>query len=277
MAAGDAARTTPCNMSASPARHPIPFAERNAEGYQCLLYVEVALRELARYELRTRHGDKWQKYIPGHYLQKIRHDQRDEAIHASFGFRRLGPLYYLTFGQLVEMSTQKPVVDRLKKVLGPQGPQLLQESIPSRNAISHCRDLTANALATLRTLQMRMATGLAAHELLPLLHEPDIGVAPEEARERLADWLRRVQSALSQFRSLPDDPQDYHVATRQYWWSSSELAGFDVECVDSLAAKLRQYSHLPGGVGAAAARQRFISKSGILTDLNAAFLTLGDT
>ena len=261
----------------SPTRHPIPFAERNAEGYQYLLYVEVALRELMRHALRSQHGDKWQKHIPGHYLQKIRKDQQDEAMQASFGFRKLGPLYYLTFGQLVAMSIQKPVVDRLKKVLGPQGPQLLQESIPSRNAIAHCRDLTANALATLRTLQMHMATGLAANELVPLLHEPDIGVAPEETRERLADWFRRVQGALSQSRSLPDDPHDYQVATLQYWWSSSDLAGFDVERVNTLAATIRQYSHLPGGVGAAAARQRFISESGILTDLKTTLLMLGAT
>ena len=260
--------------------HPISFADRNAEGYRCLLYVEVALRELARYELRRCHGEKWQKHIPGRYLQKIRQDQKDEVTQASFGFRALGPLYYLTFGELVEISSQRPVVDRLKKVLGQQGPELLRESVPSRNAIAHCRDLTENALATVRTLKMRMDAGLTTHELVGLLDEPDLGLYPEEACERLASWIRRVQSALSELQPLSadqEDYQDYLEATRQYWWSSSELAGFDVNRVDNLAAKIREYSHLQRGVGAAAIRQRFISDSGILTELETTVLMLGET
>ena len=118
-------------------------------------------------------------------------------MHASLGFRKLGPLYYLTFGELVEMSTQRPVADVLKTVLGPQALQLLQEVIPSRNAIAHCRDLTDNALASLRALTMRLATGLAAHELAPILHEPDIGVHPEEARDRLTAWLLGIHATLA--------------------------------------------------------------------------------
>ena len=253
----------------------VAFAERNAEGYRCLLYVEVALRELAKHELRRHHGEKWQRRIPGRYLQKIRNDQKDEAMQASFGFRKLGPLYYLTFGELVELSSQKPIVDRLKGVLGQQGPELLRESVPSRNAVAHCRDLTENALATVRALKMRMVTGLTANDLVGLLQEPDIGLYPEEARMRLAGWLRRVRSTLCQLRSLSAEQEDYEMASRQYWWSSSELADFDVERVDSLAIKIRTYSSLPRGVGAAAHRQRFISESGILTELDNTILVLG--
>ena len=205
-------------------RHqPVAFAERNAEGYRCLLYVEVALRELAKHELRRHHGEKWQKRIPGRYLQKIRNDQKDEAMQASFGFRKLGPLYYLTFGELVDLSSQKPIVNRLKDVLGQQGPELLRESVPSRNAVAHCRDLTENALATVRALKMRMVTGLTANDLVGLLQEPDIGLYPEEARKSLAGWLRRARSALCKLRTLSAEQEDYEMASSQYWWSSSEL------------------------------------------------------
>ena len=203
--------------------------------------------------------------------------ERDEVIRASLGFRALGPLYYLTFGELVDMSSQRPIVDLLKKVLGPQAPELLRESVPSRNAIAHCRDLTENALATIRTLKMRMEVGFAAHGLTGLLQEPDIGLYPEQACRRLADWLKRVQSALGKLQPLPAEQEDYHEATRQYWWSSSELAGFDVQRVDSLAAKLREYSHLRRGVGAAATRQRLISDSGMLPELQATILMLKET
>ena len=256
---------------------PIPFTQRNAEGYRYLLYVEVALRELARHELREYYGERWQKHIPGQYLQKIRKDQKDEVTQASLGFRTLGPLYYLTFGELVELSLQKPIVERLKKVLGQQGPELLRASVPARNAIAHCRDLTENALATVRALKMRLTTGLEAHDLVRLLHEPDIGIYPEEASKRLAGWLREVQRALRELQSLSADQDDYQEATRQYWWSSSDLAGFDVKRVDGLAAKIREYSCLQHGLGAAAPRQRFISESQILAELETAILMLGDT
>ena len=256
---------------------PIPYADRNAEGYQCLLYVEVALRELTRRELRNHHGEDWQKRIPGRYLKKIRQDQKNEVMRASVGFRKLGPLYFLTFGELVELSVQRPVVDLLKKVLGQQGPELLQESVPSRNAIAHCRDLTENALATVRTLKMHMATGLAANDLVGLLQEPDIGIYPEDACVRLTTWFRRIQEALNELKALPMDSEHYDQARRQYWWSSSDLAGFDVERVNRLAAEIDEYSHLPTGLGAAASRQRFLSESQILTELEACIRMLGDT
>ena len=253
----------------------VPFASRNSEGYACLLYIEVALRELARHELCRHYGEKWQKRIPGRYLQKIRRDQKDEATKASLGFRRLGPLYYLTFGELVEVAIQEPTVEAVTRVLGQQGPALLMEIVPCRNAIAHCRDLSEEALATVRALSSRMTTGLAAHGLAGVLQQPDIGLYPEEARELIARWLTEVQDVLSELRALTVGQESYKEASRQYWWSSSDLAGFDVELVDGLAVKVRQYSQLPGGVGAAATRERFISESGILTDLEKITLMLG--
>ena len=258
------------------AGQPISFVDRNTEGYRCLVYVEVSLRELARYALRQHYGEKWQRRIPGRYLQKIRNDQKDDATQASLGFRALGPLYYLTFGELVELSSQKPVVALVKDVLGEQGPQLLQASVPARNAIAHSRDLTENALATIRALKMRMVTGLAEKGLARLPREPDIGLYPEKARKRLADWFKRVRSSLSALQSLPREQEDYDEASRQYWWSSSDLAGFDVARVERLAAKIRDYARLPGGVGAVATRQRYISESGILSDLEAAVAIIGE-
>ena len=245
----------------------IPFADRNADGYRHLLYIEVALRELARYGLRKHYGDKWQQRIPGHYLTKIRNDQKDEATKANLGFRRLGPLYYLTFGELVDMSIQKPIVEVLTRVLGQQGPELLREIIPSRNAIAHCRDLTENAFATVRVMQLQMAAGLTAHNLLGLLQQPDIGLFPEEAQKRLVGWFKRVRLTLNELQPLSSGQPIYQEATCQYWWSSSKLAGFDIGRVGSVANSLLAYSRLPGGVGAALARQRFISESKLLPAL----------
>ena len=255
----------------------VPFADANIEGYRCLLYVEIALREVAKHALCTEYGEAWQRRIPGHYLNKIRADQNDEANRANLGFRRLGPLYYLTFGELVELSLQRPVVELVRRVLGQHGPELLKDIVPSRNAIAHCRNLPENALASVRTLNMHMATGLTQHALAHLTQQPDIGLYPDEARKRLVNWLVRVRTVVTTRRALSSDSADYHRAAHQYWWSSSDLAGFDVRRVDRLATAILDYSALPSGVGAVLARERCISASSLLSELDDVILMLGGT
>ena len=252
----------------------VPFEERNVEGYRLVLYVEVALREIAKNEYEKTYGHDWQKRIPGQLLRRIRDDQKDEQKHASLDFRRLGPLYYLTFGEIVDLAAQKPVVEVVRAILGQHGLELIKELILPRNSLAHCRDLSHAALTTLRTVSSRMESGLTACGLSGLLKNPDVGLYPEDAAVSLGSWLGATLTDIEHIRAVSSSDRDYRAAASQYWWSSTDLAGFDVAMVNSVANKLRQYQRLPGGVGAAAARQHFLEQSGLLNELQQAIQML---
>ena len=239
-----------------------------------VFYVEVALREIAKNAYETTYGHDWQRRIPGQLLKRIRVDQKDEQKHASLDFRRLGPLYYLTFGELVELAAQKPVVEAVRAILGQHGLELIKELIPPRNSLAHCRDLSHTALTTVRTVSSRMESGLSACGLSRLLKNPDVGLYPEDAAVSLSSWLEATLVDIENIRAVSSSDQDYRAAASQYWWSSADLAGFEVEMVNSVANKIRQYQELPDGVGAATARQHFFEQSGLLNELQQAIQIL---
>jgi hypothetical protein len=82
-----------------------------------LLRIEVALREAIRLALYDEFGSQWHKRLSGDLLKKIRDSQRDESK-PQFNYVRLGPLYYLTFGELLSQLNQKPCQNLLARAFG---------------------------------------------------------------------------------------------------------------------------------------------------------------
>jgi len=78
----------------------LPFEADNLKAYSLLLRIEVALREALKQSLEEAHGRQWQKRLNGELLKKIRLSQTEENK-PQFNFVRLGPLYYLSFGELL--------------------------------------------------------------------------------------------------------------------------------------------------------------------------------
>jgi len=84
-----------------------PWEEENLRAYKLLLRIEVVLRECLRISLQSEFGVQWQKKIPGEVLKKVKEAQSEEN-QPQFNFRRLGPLYYLSLGELLPILQQKP-------------------------------------------------------------------------------------------------------------------------------------------------------------------------
>jgi hypothetical protein len=84
----------------------ISFENENLEAYRLLLRIEIALRECLRISMESEFGAHWQKNLPGELLKKVKESQAKEN-RPQFNFIRLGPLYYLTFGELLTLLHQK--------------------------------------------------------------------------------------------------------------------------------------------------------------------------
>src|SRR5262245_33326198 len=111
----------------------VPFEALNLEAYQLLLRIEVLLRELIRTALQSEHGTSWHKRLLGDQLTRIRAMERDESSRPQFDFLRLGPLYYLTLGELLPIL-QQPVGRKVTEQLG--GERFLEQLtnlLPARN------------------------------------------------------------------------------------------------------------------------------------------------
>jgi hypothetical protein len=177
----------------------LPFEQDNLKAYTLLLRIEVAIRECLRKHLESSIGLSWHKHLPGDLLKKIREAQKEE-YRPQFNFRRMGPLYYLTLGELLPILEQKlgkPVADRfggtcftkqLENVLGP------------RNALSHGRDVTTAGLKAIDALYAQVEASLTPVGLDALLSTPDVGLSPSEACSAILPSLRQ---ALTQITSLP--------------------------------------------------------------------------
>src|SRR5262245_21661184 len=84
----------------------VPFEEANLLAYKLLLRMEIALRESLRKSLSDQFGPKWRSQLPGELLKKIRQAQKEEQ-RPQFDYLFLGPLYYLTLGELILILQQK--------------------------------------------------------------------------------------------------------------------------------------------------------------------------
>src|SRR5436309_14585589 len=113
----------------------LEYEAANVEAYTLLLRIEVGLRELLRKTLTEQLGPGWGKRLPGDLLTKVREAQRDEESKRQFDFVRLGPLYYLTLGELAIVLRQATAREALACLGGAAFVAQLENLLPVRNAI----------------------------------------------------------------------------------------------------------------------------------------------
>lgn len=234
----------------------IPFENDNLKAYALLLRIEIALRELLRISLESEFGVQWRKRLPGELLKKIKESQTEEN-RPQFGYVRLGPLYYLTFGELLTLLQQKsgrPVADKLG---GDCVLKQLENIFVPRNAVCHSRPVCSVGLKTIETLYAEMEAALTTDGLARLIAKPDAGLAQDQAANSLIPALKDV---LRDLPNLPPSfviPDVFQTAIAQFWWADDSLAGFNRSVIEAAIAVIREYNALPAGVGCAGTRQRF--------------------
>jgi hypothetical protein len=230
----------------------------------------VTLRELLRETLCQQFGDAWRKRLPGSLLLKVRQGERDEESRRQLGFVRLGPLYYLTLGELVEILGQDIGQRTLTRLGGPRFLDQLVGILPIRNAVGHSRGVSDAALLTLEATFEQLSTALSAREIERLVSKPDTGLPTDQVTSDLAEWLRRSAQAIERLESPCPDSTLLREARNQYWWGVPGVAPFDCQIVEVAARAIDRYNRIPGGLGATAVRLRYIQTEEPLVVINAA-------
>ena len=251
----------------------IPFEDDNLKAYKLLLRIEIALRELLRISLEEEFGPQWRKRLPGDLLKKIKESQKEEN-RPQFGYICLGPLYYLTFGELLIILRQKAgrsVADRLG---GDCIVKQLENIFVPRNAICHSRPVSSIGLKTIETLYAEIEMALTAEALAQLIANPDAGLAQDQAASGMIPALKGVLRDLPNLPSSFKIPEVFQAAASQFWWADDSLAGFNRTVIEGAIANIREYNELSGGVGCAANRQRYIDKQQMKTGVQNAITEL---
>ncbi len=164
----------------------IPFETDNLRAYMLLLRIEIALRECLRNCLESEYGAHWRKRLPGELLKKIKQSQAEEN-RPQFDFLRLGPLYYLTFGELLTLLKQKPGCSVAGKLGGDCILKQLENIFTPRNSVCHSRPVSSVGLKTIETLYAEMETALTAAGFAQLIAKPDTGLAQDGRMTPLQD------------------------------------------------------------------------------------------
>lgn len=251
----------------------IPFENENQKAYTLLLRIEIALRELLKICLESEFGVKWRNRLPGDLLKKIKESQTEES-RPQFGYVRLGPLYYLTFGELLTLLQQKSGRPVAEKLGGDCVLKQLENIFVPRNAVCHSRPVSLVGLKTIETLYAEMETALTADGMARLIAKPDAGLAQDTAANGLIPALR---DALRDLPTLPASfaiPDVFQTATTQFWWADDSLAGFNRLVVESAFDCMKEYNALPAGVGCAAIRQRLSEQRDMITRVRNAITEL---
>jgi hypothetical protein len=233
----------------------IPFEGENLRAYTLLLRIEIALRECLKAALEAEHGRQWQKTLHGDLLKKIRKSQTDE-YKPQFNFIRLGPLYYLTFGELLTQLQHKHCRSAVEMLGGDSLLKQLETVFAPRNALCHSRPVSSIGLRTIETLYAQMETALTADGLARLTAKPDTGLAQSAAAKGLIPGLNRMLHELSDLPLKLPIPELHQTAIIQFWWADDSLAGFNRSRIEAAVELLCEYNALPAGVGSAGARQR---------------------
>ena len=252
----------------------VPFETDNTRAYLLLLRIEIALRELVRQAYQGEFGDKWRRRIPGDLLRKIRAAESSDAAKRQFGFRRLGPLYYLTFGELLTLLQQNTCTSALTPLGGTSFVAQIENLSAVRNAISHARAVSCASLTATEALYAQLESALSPETLAAMLASPDVGLDPDDVRSRCAAWLGRLPPQVRQLRTPLDSMPDHQNAKNQYWWGDIRLAGFDTASVDQIVELVHGYNALAVGVGSAGVRQRFVTCNNLREKLDLAIHTL---
>lgn len=146
----------------------IPFEHDNLKAYTLLLRIEIALRELLRIAFESEFDVQWRKRLPGDLLKKIKESQSEEN-RPQFGYAKLGPLYYLTFGELLMLLQQKPASGVASKLGGDCILKQLENVFIPRNAVCHSRPVSVVGLKTIETLYAQMEAALTKEGLSHLI------------------------------------------------------------------------------------------------------------
>lgn len=234
----------------------IPFENDNLRAYALLLRIEIVLRECLRKALEAEHGVQWQKKLHGELLKKIRKSQADENK-PQFDFIRLGPLYYLTFGELLTQLQQNPSRAVAEKLGGDCFLKQLENIFTPRNALCHSRPISSVGLKTIEVLYAQMETALTSEGMAQLISKPDTGLGQDEAASGLIPALAQALRSLPNLPSAFAIPDLFETATAQFWWADDSLAGFNRLLVESAFNCMKEYNALPAGVGCAGTRQRY--------------------
>jgi len=232
------------------------FEDDNLKAYSLLLRIEIVLRELIKKSLESEYGEHWQKKLPGDLLKKIRASQIEEN-RPQFDFIRLGPLYYLTFGELLTLLQQKSGYNVAKMLGGDVFLKQLENIFSPRNALCHSRPVSSVGLKAIETLYDEIETALTGEGLARLTAKPDTGLAQDEAVKSMIPALNNVLRNLRELPSVFCLPETFQTAMSQYWWTDDALAGFNRSQVETAIALIREYNILPAGVGSAGNRHRF--------------------
>jgi hypothetical protein len=250
-----------------------PFEADNLRAYTLLLRIEVVLRESLRASLESEFGVHWRKRLPGDLLKKIKESQAEEN-RPQFNFIRLGPLYYLTFGELITLLQQKSGRSVAESLGGDCILKQLENIFAPRNAVCHSRPVSSVGLKTIETLYAEIETAVTADGLARLIAKPDAGLAPGEAANELIPPLKNILCDLPDLPLTFPIPAAFQTATVQFWWADDSLAGFNRSCVEAAIGLIRDYNALPAGVGSAGARQRFCELSDMITGVQDAITEL---
>lgn len=238
----------------------IPFEEDNVKAYTLLLRIETALREVLRESLESEYGPQWRKKLPGELLKKIKTSQSEEN-RPQFDFVRLGPLYYLTFGELLTLLQQRTGKSVVLRLGGDCILKEIENVLSPRNAVCHSRAVSPVGLRVIETLYVQIETSLTADEFTRLISTPDTGVTPAETAKVL---IPAFKQALRELPELPHEfllPEIFSIATAQFWWADDLLAEFNRSIVETAFGLIREYNALPDGVGCASARLDFCEQN----------------
>ena len=180
----------------------VPFEEDNVAAYRLLLRIETAVRELLRLKLATKRAN-WLKELPPDLRTKILEERDTSERRVDYGHVKLGPLYYLTFGELVQLCQRKPPSDILTSSFGSHALEDLQALVPIRNAIAHGRRISDVAKASLEVAYARLQTAIGQEAFRDLCRAPDVGLWPDEG-------LRLLRGALVNWAGINCVPRARH-------------------------------------------------------------------
>jgi hypothetical protein len=247
----------------------LPYEPANIRAYQLLIRIEVALREAVRQAFEGSLGPNWRKRLPGDMLKRIREAERLEN-RPQFGFQQLGPLHYLTFGDLVGLLTGTPGKNAATVFGGASFVHLLEGLIPSRNAISHARPVDEIGLQLVEVVYSQMVNTLGLDGFTKLANEADMGVSVDVATSAIRKAIADAIVMLPQLPRQIPVPAAFEKARAQYWWAEDDLAGFDRGHVEHAVSLLYEYNSLPDGVGSAGRRVEFCEERELISALERA-------
>lgn len=251
----------------------IPFENENLKAYRLLLRIEIALRESLKLSLESEFGAQWRKRLPGELLKKIKESQVEEN-RPQFGYVRLGPLYYLTFGELLTLLQQKSGRHVAEKLGGDCILKQLENIFVPRNAVCHSRPVSLIGLKAIETLYAQMEAALTTEGLARLISKPDTGIGQLEAAQAVIPTLQLILRDLPKLPHKIQVPDSYQTATSQFWWADDLLAGFKRSSVESAMILIHEYNALPAGVGSAGNKQTFCEQHEMVKRIQDAIIEL---